>query len=66
MANQATKQLVQETRKSVTYEVREDLGQFSDYRAAALVAANLKESGKIARAVRKITYLVEVKPRVIY
>ena len=66
MTDQTTKQLVAETRKSVTYNVDEDLGQFGDYRAAELVAKNLRESGRIARAVRKITYLVEVKPRVIY
>jgi hypothetical protein len=62
----ATKQLIKEARKSVTYEVREDLGKFGDYRAAALVAANQRESGRIARAVRKVVYMVEIKPRVIH
>ena len=62
----ATKQIVKEARKEVGYEVREDLGKYSDYRAAALVAANQREAGRIARAVRKVVYMVEIKPRVIY
>jgi hypothetical protein len=62
----ATKQIVKEARKSVGYEVSEDLGKYPDYRAAALVAANQREKGRIARAVRRVVYMVEIKPRVIY
>jgi hypothetical protein len=62
----AVKAVVKEERKNISYEVREDLGQFADYRTAALIAAQERESGRIARAVRKVIYLVEQKPRVIH
>lgn len=60
----AVLETVKELRKNMKYEPID--GNFTNYGAAALKAAELREQGKIARAARKIVYYVEVKPRVLH